>query len=120
MESMGEWRRSHACGELRAEHVGQMVTLMGWAHRRRDHGGLIFVDLRDRTGLTQCVFDPVTSGEEHQRAEGIRSEFVLAVRGVVAARPAGTENPRLATGSVEVHVRELRILNESRALPFPI
>ena len=120
MESMGEWRRSHACGELRAEHVGQMVTLMGWAHRRRDHGGLIFVDLRDRTGLTQCVFDPVTSGEEHQRAEGIRSEFVLAVRGVVAARPAGTENPRLATGAVEVHVRELRILNESRALPFPI
>jgi aspartyl-tRNA synthetase len=120
MESMGEWRRSHACGELRAEHVGQAVTLMGWAHRRRDHGGLIFVDLRDRTGLTQCVFDPVTSGEGHQRAEAIRSEFVLAIRGVVAARPAGTENPRLATGAVEVHVRELKVLNESRALPFPI
>ncbi len=120
MESMGEWRRSHACGELRAEHVGQTVTLMGWAHRRRDHGGLIFVDLRDRAGLTQCVFDPVTSGEGHQRAEAIRSEFVLAIRGVVAARPAGTENPRLATGAVEVHVRELKVLNESRALPFPI
>jgi len=120
MESMGEWRRSHACGELRAEHAGQTVTLMGWAHRRRDHGGLIFVDLRDRTGLTQCVFDPVTSGQGHQRAEGIRSEFVLAVRGVVAPRPAGTDNPRLATGAVEVHVRELKILNESRALPFPI
>jgi aspartyl-tRNA synthetase len=120
MESMGGWRRSHACGELRAEHVGQMVTLMGWAHRRRDHGGLIFVDVRDRTGLTQCVFDPVTSGEGHQRAEGIRSEFVVAVRGVVAPRPSGTENPRLATGAVEVHVREVKILNESRALPFPI
>jgi len=120
MESMGEWRRSHACGELRAEHAGQAVTLMGWAHRRRDHGGLIFVDLRDRTGLTQCVFDPVTSGQAHQRAEGIRSEFVLAVRGVVAPRPAGTDNPRLATGAVEVHVQELKILNESRALPFPI
>ena len=119
-EVLGEWRRSHACGELRAQEAGQNVTLMGWAHRRRDHGGLIFVDLRDRTGLTQCVFDPVTSAEAHQRAEGIRSEFVLAVRGVVAPRPPGTENPRLATGAVEVHVQDLKILNESRALPFPI
>jgi aspartyl-tRNA synthetase len=119
-EILGDWRRSHACGELRAQDAGQTVTLMGWAHRRRDHGGLIFIDLRDRTGLTQCVFDPVTSAEAHERAAGIRSEFVLAVRGVVAPRPAGTENPRLATGAVEVHVRDLKILNESRALPFPI
>src|SRR5438876_5568251 len=90
-EILGEWRRSHVCGELRAPDAGQTVTLMGWAHRRRDHGGLIFIDLRDRTGLTQCVFDPVTSAEAHARAAGIRSEFVLAVRGVVAPRPAGTE-----------------------------
>ncbi len=119
-EILGDWRRSHVCGELRAQDAGQTVTLMGWAHRRRDHGGLIFIDLRDRTGLTQCVFDPVTSAEAHERAAGIRSEFVLAVRGVVAPRPAGTENPRLATGAVELHVRDLKILNESRALPFPI
>jgi len=120
IEILGDWRRSQVCGELRAQDAGQTVTLMGWAHRRRDHGGLIFIDLRDRTGLTQCVFDPVTSAEAHERAAGIRSEFVLAVRGVVAPRPAGTENPRLATGAVEVHVRDLKILNESRALPFPI
>jgi aspartyl-tRNA synthetase len=93
---------------------------MGWAHRRRDHGGLLFVDLRDRTGLVQCVFNPATSAEAHARAEAIRGEFVLALRGEVDRRPAGTENPRLATGAVEVHARELRILNESRALPFPV
>ena len=120
IEILGDWRRSQVCGELRAQDAGQTVTLMGWAHRRRDHGGLIFIDLRDRTGLTQCVFDPVTSAEAHERAAGIRSEFVLAVRGVVAPRPAGTENPKLATGAVELHVRDLKILNESRALPFPI
>jgi aspartyl-tRNA synthetase len=119
-EALGDWRRSHTCGEPRAGDAGRAVTLMGWAHRRRDHGGLVFVDLRDRTGLVQCVFDPVTSAEAHGRAEAIRSEFVLAVRGEVALRPAGTENPRLATGAVEVHVRETRILNESRALPFSI
>jgi aspartyl-tRNA synthetase len=119
-EGLDGWRRSHACGELRAEDAGRTVTLMGWAHRRRDHGGLIFVDLRDRTGLTQCVFNPATSADAHQRAEGIRSEFVLAVRGVVSPRPAGTENPRLATGAVEIHAHEMKILNEARALPFPI
>ncbi len=119
-DSLGDWRRSHTCGELRAAHAGQTVTLMGWAHRRRDHGGLIFVDLRDRTGLTQCVFNPATSAAAHERAASIRNEFVLAVRGVVARRPAGTENPKLATGEVEVQAGELRILNEARALPFPI
>jgi len=119
-DSLGDWRRSHTCGELRAAHAGQTVTLMGWAHRRRDHGGLIFVDLRDRTGLTQCVFNPATSAAAHERAAAIRNEFVLAVRGVVARRPQGTENPKLATGEVEVQAGELRILNEARALPFPI
>ncbi|HET9488259.1 MAG TPA: aspartate--tRNA ligase [Methylomirabilota bacterium] len=119
-EPLGDWRRSHPCGALRAEHTAQSVTLMGWAHRRRDHGGLIFVDLRDRTGLTQAVFNPATSAEAHAKAEAIRNEFVLALRGVVHRRPPGTENPRLATGAVEVQVSELRVLNDARALPFPI
>jgi aspartyl-tRNA synthetase len=93
---------------------------MGWAYRRRDHGGLVFIDLRDREGLTQCVFNPSTGGAAHARAESVRSEFVLAVRGTVGARPAGTENPRLATGAVEVQVSEVKILNESRPLPFQL
>jgi aspartyl-tRNA synthetase len=119
-EGIGDWRRTHPCGELRATHAGQVVTLMGWAHRRRDHGGLIFVDLRDRSGLVQCVFNPATSAGAHDRAETIRAEFVLAVQGEVARRPAGTENARLGTGEVEVLVRSLRIVNEARPLPFPI
>ncbi|OLB97312.1 MAG: aspartate--tRNA ligase [Candidatus Rokubacteria bacterium 13_1_40CM_68_15] len=119
-DSLGSWRRTHTCGVLRASDAGQTVTLMGWAHRRRDHGGLIFVDLRDRTGLTQCVFNPGGSTDAHARAETIRSEFVLAVRGVVGRRPAGTENSKLATGEIEVQVSDVRILNEARPLPFPI
>src|SRR5438445_651456 len=119
-DSLGGWRRTHACGVLRGSDAGQTVTLMGWAHRRRDHGGLIFVDLRDRTGLTQCVFNPGGSTDAHARAETIRSEFVLAVRGVGGRRPAGTENPKLATGEIEVQVSDIRILNEARPLPFPI
>src|SRR2546427_9738017 len=119
-DSLGSWRRTHTCGALRGSDAGQAVTLMGWARRRRDHGGLIFVDLRDRTGLTQCVFNPGGSTDAHARAETIRSEFVLAVRGVVGRRPAGTENPRLATGEIEVQVSDIRILNEARPLPFPI
>jgi aspartyl-tRNA synthetase len=119
-EGLGGWRRTHTCGELRSEHVGQTATLMGWAYRRRDHGGLIFLDLRDRDGLTQCVFNPSTGGDAHARAEGVRVEFVLAVRGIVTARPAGTENPKLATGAVEVQVSEVKILNDSRPLPFQL
>jgi len=119
-EPLGGWKRTHTCGELRGTDADRPVTLMGWAFRRRDHGGLIFVDLRDRDGVTQCVVNPAEAGAAHTRAEGVRSEFVLAVRGVVARRPAGTENPRLPTGEIEVQVRELRILNEARPLPFPI
>ncbi|MGH7278925.1 MAG: aspartate--tRNA ligase [Candidatus Rokuibacteriota bacterium] len=120
MDGLGGWRRTHPCGALRPADAGRSVTLMGWAHRRRDHGGLIFVDLRDRTGLTQCVFNPETSGSAHERAQAIRSEFVLAVQGEVARRPAGTDNARLPTGEIEVHVKELRVLNEARPLPFQI
>ncbi len=118
--TLGDWRRSHTCGELRASHVGQTVTLMGWAFRWRDHGGLIFVDLRDRDGLTQCVFNPSTDAAAHAMAQHVRAEFVLAVRGTVQRRPPGTENPKLPTGEVEVQVSQLKILNESKPLPFPL
>ena len=110
-----------ACGALRSEHVGQTVTLMGWAHRRRDHGGLVFIDLRDREGLTQCVFNPARGGGAHARRRRSRAEFVLAVRGRRwRARPAGTENPKLATGESRSRSPRLRILNESRPLPFQL
>ena len=120
VEALGGWKRTHSCGDLRSEHIGQSVTVMGWAFRRRDHGGLIFLDLRDREGLTQCVFNPAEDSDAHGRAESVRGEFVLAVRGTVRARPAGTENPKLATGAVEVQVTELRILNDCRPLPFQL
>jgi aspartyl-tRNA synthetase len=93
---------------------------MGWAFRRRDHGGLIFVDLRDREGVTQLVFNSAVDHAAHEAAGHIRAEFVLAVEGTVQPRPAGTVNPSLPTGEVEVHVRRLRLLNESKPLPFPL
>ena len=120
VEAMGDWKRSHSCGALRASDAGQSVTLMGWVHRRRDHGGLIFVDLRDREGITQCVFNPADGALAHDKVQDVRSEFVVAVHGVVAPRPAGTENAKLPTGAIEVHASELRVLNESRPLPFQI
>ena len=116
-ESFGGMRRTHTCGVLRAGHAGQTVTLMGWASRRRDHGGLIFVDLRDREGLTQLVFNPAQDPAAHEVAGRIRVEFVLAVEGTVERRPPGTVNANLATGEIEVSVRRLRILNESKPLP---
>jgi len=120
IEGIGDWKRTHNLGELRAAHQGQEVTLMGWVHRRRDHGGLIFIDLRDRDGLTQVVFYPEISPEAHAQAHQLRGEYVMAVRGGVAPRPEGTENPNLPTGAVEVQARELRILNRSRPPVFPI
>jgi aspartyl-tRNA synthetase len=120
LELLGGWKRTHGCGALRDADVGATVTLMGWAFRRRDHGGLIFIDLRDREGLTQCVFNPGEAPGAHTRAETVRSEFVIAVRGTVTARPPGTENPRLATGAIEVQATEIRVLNDCRPLPFPV
>ena len=120
VEPMGAWKRTHGCGALRAADAGQTVILMGWAFRRRDHGSLVFVDLRDREGLTQCVFDPKEASEAHDKVEGVRAEFVLAVRGTVALRPPGTENSKLPTGAVEVRVSEMKILNDSRPLPFQL
>ncbi len=119
LERLGDWKRSSYCAEVGAADIGRDVTLMGWVQRRRDHGGLIFIDLRDRTGIVQLVFNP-EAGEVHTKAHDLRSEFVIAVRGAVGRRPAGTENPNLKTGEVEVVVKEMKALNDSAPLPFMI
>lgn len=112
-------KRSYtACGELNAGSIGETVTLKGWVNRRRDHGGLIFLDVRDRYGITQVVVNPENAPEAHRVAEGIRGEFVLAVTGEVSKRPEGTENPNMATGEVELVVSHLEILNPSKTPPF--
>ncbi|HEY3188963.1 MAG TPA: OB-fold nucleic acid binding domain-containing protein, partial [Solirubrobacteraceae bacterium] len=103
-------KKSHTCGELRAGDVGKRVNLMGWVHRRRVHGGLIFVDLRDRFGLTQLVFSGAYSEEAHRVAEDLRGEYVIAATGRVDRRPEGTTNPNLATGEIEVHVDAVEVL----------
>ena len=112
--------RTHSCGELRAAAVGTSVRLSGWVHRRRDHGQLIFLDLRDRHGITQVVVDGVDAPEAHEVASRVRPEFVITASGVVAARLAGTENSRLLTGAIEVHAADLEILNEAKTPPFYI
>ncbi len=113
------WQRTHNCVEL-PELVGETVVLNGWVQRRRDHGGLIFVDLRDRSGLVQVVFSPDTAPGCFSRAETIRGEYVLAIRGTIRLRPSGTENPRLNTGTVEVMAQDLWILNTAKTPPFYI
>lgn len=112
--------RTHTCGELSTANIGQQVTLAGWVNRRRDHGGLIFVDLRDRYGITQVVCDPERSPEAHRVASELRSEYVVQVTGVVVPRLPGTENPNLKTGAIEVAADRVVILNTSRTTPFPI
>lgn len=109
--------RSHYCGELNEQHAGQEVSLCGWAHRRRDHGGVIFVDLRDRDGIVQVVFDP-DRADSFSLAESVRSEFVLQVKGLVRLRPAGTSNAEMGTGRIEVLARELVILSVAKTPPF--
>lgn len=120
MESMGTLRRTHSCNELTSADIGKEIILMGWVLRRRDHGGVIFIDLRDRHGLTQIIFNPEVNSEVHEKAHKIRSEWVLAIRGKVAARLDGMANAKLATGEIEVFVDELRILNVSETPPFPL
>ena len=121
LEGIGDWRRTHTCGELQRAHAGQTVTLMGWLHRSRDHGGVLFTDLRDRYGLTQVVFHPETGGKELlERASHLGNEFVFAVRGVVTERPADAVNAELSTGEIEVDARELKLLSASDPLPFQV
>ena len=118
-ESMAGLKRTHTCGELTASAVGDTVTLMGWVHRRRDHGGVVFIDLRDRYGLTQVVFKPENE-ELLEKARLLKQEFVVAITGIVWARPDDMVNRDLKTGEIEVNVDTLRILNESRTPPFVI
>jgi aspartyl-tRNA synthetase len=120
VETLGELTRTHYCGALRRAQVGQTVTLMGWAATRRDLGGVVFIDLRDREGICQVVARPEVSAEAHARADRVRSEYVLVVVGEVSARSAETVNPKLATGEVEVLAREIRVLSEAKTPPFPI
>ena len=119
-ETLGDLKRTHYCGALREGDVGRPVTLMGWAATRRDLGGVVFVDLRDREGLCQVVARPEVSKEAHAAADRVRGEYVLAVIGEVARRSADTVNPKIPTGAVEVLAREIRVLSEARTPPFPI
>src|SRR5947209_12722606 len=114
-------RRTHHCNELRPAHIGQTVTLAGWVHSGRDLGGLIFIDVRDREGRTQSVFDPSDLPKEiFDRAGALRSECVVRITGKVRARPAGTNNPKIPTGEIEVMASGLELLNSAEVLPFPV
>jgi aspartyl-tRNA synthetase len=112
--------RNKWCGELGTADIGSRCTMAGWVFRRRDHGGLIFVDLRDRSGIVQVVFSPDVSGEVHSLAHALRAEFVITVAGAVRKRPEGTENPNLSTGMIELYADALTVLNETETLPFPM
>jgi aspartyl-tRNA synthetase len=112
--------RTNTCGELRKQNSGENVTLSGWVYHRRDHGGIIFIDLRDRYGITQIVFDPEINADAHTKAENIRSEWVIQVTGKIRPRGEGLENPNLDTGAIELAVEELTVLNEAKTPPFEI
>jgi aspartyl-tRNA synthetase len=120
VDVLADWRRTHTCSDLRKEDVGSQVVVMGWVQTRRDHGGLIFADLRDRYGVTQVVFNPEIAPQAHEKAHALRSEYVIAVQGTVTVRPKDMENPRIATGEIEVTVHGLKILNEARTPYFPV
>src|SRR6266542_3194074 len=120
LDNLGNLRRTHSCGALRNSDVGTTVTLMGWVARRRDFGELTFVDLRDREGITQVVFNADNAAEAHGRAKELRGEYVIAVIGKVTLREASQRNAKIITGDVEVHAQELYILNDARTLPFQL
>jgi len=119
-DNLGRMRKTHSCCELGVKDVGKEVVLMGWVQRRRDHGGVVFVDLRDREGITQVVFNPLVDKQVHEKAQVIRSEYVLGIRGTVEKRPEGMTNPNLITGEIEITVVELKILNAAKTPPFLI
>ncbi|MHB9025819.1 MAG: aspartate--tRNA ligase [Armatimonadota bacterium] len=119
-EAADPLRRTDGCGTLRAGDTGRQVTLMGWSQTNRDHGGLIFIDLRDRSGIVQCVFNPQSAPAAHDIAESLRAEFVVAVQGIVMPRPVGTVNPNLPTGGIEIHVSRVEVLNPAKTPPFAI
>ncbi len=114
------WKRTYSCGALRLTHVGETVTLMGWVHRRRDLGGLVFIDLRDRDGIAQIIFNPQDNSELFEQARQLRNEYVIAVTGVVEQRAEGTVNRELASGTVELRAVTMKLLNTSRVPPLPI
>ena len=120
LEPMGDWRRTDYCGALRARDLDREVLLMGWIQSHRDHGGVIFIDLRDREGLVQIVLNPEISKEVHETGEHLRDEWVIAVKGKVLKRSPETINPSLPTGEVEVFAKEVRILNTSKVIPLLI
>jgi len=120
MDTMGDWKRTNDCGSLRKKDIGRVVVLMGWVNRRRDLGRLIFVDLRDRFGLTQIVFGEESDEEVRKEAAVLRNEWVIAIKGEVSARLAGQENPELSTGDIEVRVKEIKVLNEAEIPPFQV
>ncbi|WP_027720461.1 aspartate--tRNA ligase [Maridesulfovibrio zosterae] len=120
IEPLGDWKRTHNCNEITSKNLGEEVLIMGWVQFRRDHGGLIFIDLRDREGLTQVVFSPEHSTNAHERAHAIRSEYVVAIKGQVRERPDGMVNSNLTTGEIEIVVDEWKLLNTSETPPFAI
>ena len=113
-------QRTHNCGELNKTHAGYEIILNGWVQRRRNLGGLIFIDLRDRWGITQVVFNPQENPAVFEQAESLKNEYVVAVKGKVRIRPEGTNNPNLSTGEVEVSAEELQVLNPSKTPPFVV
>src|ERR1700678_1369816 len=120
LDFLGDLKRTHTCGQLRASDAGSRALLMGWVHRRRDLGGVIFIHLRDRDGVSQLVFHADSDPELHAKVDLLSSEYVIAAEGLVALRTPGTINPSIATGEVELVVEKLWILNESRTPPFPM
>ncbi|KXS56680.1 MAG: aspartate--tRNA ligase [Candidatus Adiutrix intracellularis] len=120
LENMAGLKRTHYCGEIEESLLGQEVIIMGWVQYRRDHGGLVFIDLRDRTGLIQTVFNPEEDEITHQKSHGVRAEYVLALRGTVRRRPSEMVNPNLSTGGIEVFIYELRVLNTAQTPPFVV
>jgi len=120
LDNLGDLERTHSCGQLRASDIGKQVLLMGWVAKRRDFGDLTFVDLRDRDGITQVVFNADSAVDAHTKAKDLRSEYVIALKGEVVPRDENTRNPKLLTGDVEVHARELFVLNDARTPPFQL